>query len=345
MSIRLQTFGTLPDGRRADLAILSNDNGMQVRITSYGGIITALSVPDRHGVPGDVALGFDRLEEYLGMHPYFGAIIGRFANRINRGEFVLDDRRYRLARNSNGHHLHGGLIGFDKALWSLEPFEARDHLGVRLRYLSRDGEEGYPGALSVTAEFRVLAENTLEIRFEATTDKPTIVNLTHHSYFNLTGSGTILGHELTMQADRYLVVDRELIPTGEVRTVAGSPMDFRTPHPIGGRIALVPGGYDHHYVLERHADGLAFAARCHDPVSGRSLAVWTTEPGVQVYSGNFLDGSITGKWQRVYEKHAGLCLEPQRFPDAPNHPEFPQAVLRPGDRYLHRTQYRFGTEA
>lgn len=345
MILQQQAFGRLPDGRKAELAILSNDNGMQVTITNYGGIVTALSVPDRDGIPGDVVLGFDGLEGYLGEHPYFGAIIGRFANRIGRGEFLLDGIRYRLTRNHQGHHLHGGLKGFDKVLWSAEPVEAPDHVGVRLSYLSRDGEEGYPGTMSVTVEYRLLRANVLEIRYEATTDRPTIVNLTHHSYFNLAGGGTVLAHELTVQADRYAVVDEALIPTGEVRVVEGTVMDFRKPCAVGERIARVPGGYDHYYLLTGDSIGMVFAARCHDPNSGRTMEVWTTEPGVQVYSGNFLDGTITGRRGRIYARHAGLCLETQRFPDAPNHPGFPSAVLRPGDRYVHRTQYRFSTEA
>lgn len=341
MTITSQRFGTTNDGREVVLFTLSNGRGMTVRLMNYGGILTELLVPDKNGIPGDIVLGFDSLEPYLDEHPYFGSIVGRYANRIAKGEFTLDGTVYSLARNNNGNHLHGGLKGFDKVLWSAEPISDTSFVAVKLTYVSKDGEEGYPGTLSVSVEYRLTPANELEISYLAATDKPTVVNLSHHSYFNLAGRGTILDHELTINADRYTVVDENLIPTGELRPVAGTPMDFTKTRTIGTGIVHVPGGYDHNYVLTRASNGLEFAARVYDPSSGRVMEVWTSEPGLQFYTGNFLDGTITGKRGWVYEKHAGLCLETQHFPDSPNQPAFPSVVLRPGETYRHRTVYKF----
>lgn len=341
MTITSRRFGTTYDDREVVLYTLSNGQGMTAKITNYGGILTELLVPDRNGMPGDIVLGFDSLEPYLEDHPYFGAIVGRYANRIAKGQFTLDGTVYSLARNNHGNHLHGGLKGFDKVLWSAEPIKDTSFVAVKLTYVSKDGEEGYPGTLSVSVEYRLTTANEFQISYLAATDKPTVVNLSHHSYFNLAGHGTILDHELTINADRYTVVDENLIPTGEMRPVVGTPMDFMKPHRIGKRIAQVRGGYDHNYVLNRKSDGLQWAARVYDPLSGRVMEVWTTEPGLQFYSGNFLDGTITGKGGWIYKKHSGLCLETQHFPDSPNQPEFPSVVLRPGETYRHKTMYRF----
>jgi aldose 1-epimerase len=349
---QVEPFGTTRDGEDVELYTLTNSDGVEVRITNYGGIVTHLLVPDRDGVPGDVVLGCDSLSGYLEGTPYFGAIVGRYGNRIARGRFLLDGVEYSLATNNGDNHLHGGSRGFDKVVWAAEPYQAESEAGLRLSYVSEDGEEGYPGRLTVTVTYALTNENELRIEYLAETDKPTVVNLTHHSYFNLAGhdSGDILGHELELAASRFTAVDSGLIPTGELRQVAGSPMDFRERLSIGARIDAADeqlrfgGGYDHNFVLDAYDGSLRFAARVYEPTSGRVMEVYTSEPGIQFYSGNFLDGSNVGKGGTPYEHRAGFCLETQHFPDSPNQPHFPSTVLRPGERYESTTIYRFSVQ-
>ena len=315
---------------------LRNKSGFEVSITNYGGAITSLKTPDRHGRFGDVVLGFETIDEYVHNPRYFGALIGRHANRIGGGKFSLNGTDYQLPQNNGANHLHGGFRGFDKRDWTI----SEDGNTLHLTYFSKDGEEGYPGNVNAVADYTLL-DNELHIDYRATTDRDTIVNLTNHSYFNLRGEGTILDHELTLNADHFTPVSEDLIPTGEIKAVEGSPMDFRNGKAIGSDLADVEGGYDHNFVLNGWDSTLRLAARLYEPVSGRVLEILTTEPGMQFYSGNFLDGSFTGKHGFVYEKYTGLCLEPQHFPDAPNHPNFPSTVLRPGEEYKHTSIYRF----
>jgi aldose 1-epimerase len=319
---------------------------MIVKITNYGGIVTSIITPDKKGEPADIVLGFSNLAGYLGIHPYFGAIIGRYGNRIAKAKFTLDGVTYTLAANNGNNHLHGGIIAFDKAVWQAEEFTKEDEVGLILRYLSKDGEEGYPGNLSVVVTYSLTDNNELKIDYLAETDKPTPINLTHHSYFNLegAGSGDILGHLLTIHADRYTAVDDELIPTGEIKEVTGTALDFRKPAAIGASLKDVTGGYDHNYVLNNVSGSLQPAASVTAPLSGRKMDVLTSEPGLQFYSGNFLDGGITGKNDKVYHQHYGFCLETQHFPDSPNQPAFPTTILRPGQKYRHQTIYKFYTE-
>lgn len=327
-------FGHAPDGTEVRLFTLRNAHGVRATITNYGGILTSLLVPDRAGQLGDVVLGFDNLADYLRESPYFGALIGRYGNRIARGRFPLDGNEYQLATNDGPNHLHGGQRGFDKVVWQATPGASAAGQTLTLHYLSPDGEEGYPGNLAVTVVYTLTHDNALRIDYTATTDQATPVNLTNHSYFNLSAGQVkdVLAHELTLNADSYTVVDDELIPTGELRPVAGTPLDFRQPHAIGARLAQVPGpppaGYDHNWVLA--GDGMRPVARVYEPVSGRTMEVCTDQPGLQFYSGNQLDGRLTGKNGQVYGPHAGLCLETQHFPDSPNHPRFPSTILRPG---------------
>ncbi|HXH05769.1 MAG TPA: aldose epimerase family protein [Vicinamibacterales bacterium] len=347
-------FGRTPDGTAVDLFTIANGRGLELRAATYGGIIVALQAPDREGRAADIVLGYENLDGYLRDNsPYFGAIIGRYANRIGGARFALDGRTYRLAANDGPNHLHGGLRGFDKRVWTAEPFERPAEAGVVLRYTSPDGEEGYPGRLDARVTYTLTARNELIVDYQATADRPTIVNLTQHSYFNLTGATRdILAHVLWVDADRYTPVDERLIPTGELASVDGTPFDFRTPTPIGARIAqrhpqLRRGrGYDHNFVLNGWKPGgpPRPAARLVDPASGRTLEVATTEPGLQLYTGNFLDGRITGKGGRVYAHRWGLCLETQHFPDSPNRPTFPSTVLRPGEVYRSRTIFTFGVD-
>lgn len=347
--VRKEVFGRTPEGEVVDLYTLTNTKGMEVKIANYGGIVVSLRVPDRHGQFDDVVLGFDRLEDYLKGHPYFGAIIGRYANRIAGGRFVLNGVSYQLTLNEGQNHLHGGLRGFDKVVWKARPVKSARGVGVRFAYLSRDGEEGYPGNLSVTVTYLLTEENELRIEYTATTDRDTIVNLTHHSYFNLAGQGRrdILDHLLQINAQYFTPIDANLIPTGEVRFVRGTPFDFTQLTPIGARIEASDEqlrfgrGYDHNWVLEGPPGVLRLAARVVEPSSGRVLEVWTTEPGLQFYSGNFLDVTITGKEGRIYHQRYGFCLEPQHFPDSPNKPHFPSVVLRKGARYHTTTVYKF----
>jgi aldose 1-epimerase len=343
-----QAWGKTGAGLAVDLYTLTNANGMVAKIMTYGGIVTELHVPDKAGKKGDVVLGFDTLEGYLAGHPYFGAITGRYANRIAKGKFKLDGKEYALAVNNGPNHLHGGLQGFDKRLWKAEPQQSNAGPALKLTYRSPDGEEGYPGTLDTTVVYTLTDRNELKIDYTAKTDKPTVVNLTNHSYFNLAGpgSGTILDHELTLMADRYTRADDTLIPTGELRSVRGTPLDFIQPHKIGARIEEIPrsiGGYDHNYVLNSGGKSLATAARVYEPTTGRVMEVLTTEPGIQFYTGNFLDGTLKGKGGKTYEKHGAFCLEAQHFPDSPNKPTFPSPVLRPGKTYTQTTVYRFTT--
>jgi len=352
MSAKKESFGQTSDGRQIDLYTLTNTNGLRARIMNYGAILISLEVPDRDGNLGDITLGFDALDGYLKEHPYFGAIVGRYANRIGKGRFLLDGVEYKLATNNGENHLHGGIKGFDKVVWKLDDIRAEgfprpedSKAIVKMSYISEDGEEGYPGNMACTVTYTLTKDNELKISYEAETDKSTVVNLTNHTYFNLAGQGTgdILGHELTLNADNYTPVDEGLIPTGEIRTVKDSPMDFTLPMSIGSRIGKVSGGYDHNYVLNSGGGLPVLAARVYEPTSGRVMEIHTTEPGIQLYTGNFLDGSLTGKAGKVYKKHYAFCLETQHFPDSPNKPEFPSVVLLPGRKYSTETTYKFYT--
>jgi aldose 1-epimerase len=342
MSIKKEPFGKV-DNKEVFLYILKNENGMVVKITNYGGIVTSISAPDKTGKFDDVVLGYDNLDGYLKETPYFGAIVGRYGNRIAKGSFTINGKKYSLAINNGPNSLHGGIKGFDKVVWDAEQFEKKDGVGIKLHYLSKAGEEGYPGNLDTYVTYTLTNDNELRIDYSATTDKATPVNLTHHSYFNLGGTSgkDILNHTLFIDADKYTVVDETQIPTGELRDVTGTPMDFRKPVTVGSRINDVEGGYDHNYVLNNNGK-IAKVAELFDSVSGRCMDVSTTEPGMQFYTGNFLDGSITGTKGIVYNKHFGLCLETQHFPDSPNHPEFPNTILRPGEKYTQTTIYKFG---
>ena len=342
-------FGKTRDGKAVEIYTLTNAHGLEMRVITYGGIITSLKVPDRAGHLDDVVLGFDTLDGYLKDSPYFGAIVGRYGNRIAKGQFTLNGATYKLATNNGPNHLHGGVKGFDKVMWNAVPGDSADGVSVTLTRTSPDGEEGYPGNLQASVRYTLTDKNELAIDYRATTDKATPVNLTQHSYFNLAAdSGDILGHELTIHASRYTPVDATLIPTGELAPVQGTPFDFQKATAIGARIATDDaqlkngGGYDHNWALDRGGSGLQPAARLVDPKSGRTLDVATTEPGLQFYSGNFLDGSITGKGGRVYKRRTGLCLETQHFPDSPNHPSFPSTILQPGQTYSSKTVFTFG---
>lgn len=349
--IEKSSFGKTQDGKEVALYTLSNSKGMTVKIITYGGIITELYVPDRTGKINDVVLGFDNLDGYLKGHPYFGAIVGRYANRIAGAKFTLNGKEYTLAKNDGENSLHGGLKGFDKVVWTAEPIKRSDGVALKLSYLSPDGEEGYPGNLSVTVTYIVTEDNELKIEYRATTDKDTIINLSNHSYFNLLGAenGLILDHELYINANYYTAVDDNLIPTGEIKPVEGTPLDFRKPTKIGARIDRVvvgknPSGYDHNYVLNGGGVKLDLVAQVYEPTTGRFMEVYSTEPGVQFYSGNFLDGTIKGKKSVVYKKHHGFCLETQHFLDSIHHPNFPSVILRPGQTYTQTTIYKFSTK-
>ncbi|HMK38309.1 MAG TPA: aldose epimerase family protein [Bacteroidota bacterium] len=344
-------FGTV-DGRDVFLYTLRNRSGMEARITNYGGIVVSLFVPDKSHRPGDVVLGYDSLSSYLKATPYFGAIVGRYGNRIGKARFTLDGKEYALNANDGPNTLHGGLKGFDKVVWEADDTTPPGQARLSLSYLSRDGEEGYPGTLKAGVVYTLTDSNELRIDYSATTDRPTVLNLTHHSYFNLAGAGTgdILSHDLMLNADRFTPIDAGLITTGELRPVEGTPMDFRTSTAIGARIGgndeqlKLGRGYDHNWVLSRTGEGLSLAARLSEKSSGRVLEVWTTEPGIQFYSGNFLNGSNIGKGGTAYAYRTGLCLETQHFPDSPNKPSFPSTVLRPGEKFASTTVYRFSTQ-
>jgi len=329
-------------GKEVFLYTLSNGNNIKVKITNYGCIITSIVMPDTAGKLGDIVLGYDSLSGYVANSPYFGAIVGRYANRIAKGKFTLNGKNYQLAVNNGNNSLHGGVKGFDKVVWDAK--ETRDSKGARLElsYLSRDGEEGYPGNLKVKVTYSLDDHNELTLLIEAETDKATPVNLCNHTYWNLGGADTsILGHILTLYADQYTRVSSELIPTGEMPFVRGTPMDFNNSVAVGAGIDKVKGGYDHNYVLRKKSGSFGMAAQLYDPRTGRQVEVLTTQPGVQFYSGNFLDGTITGKGGKVYGKHYGLCLETQHFPDSPNQPAFPNTILKPGEKFAEKTVYRF----
>jgi aldose 1-epimerase len=342
------TFGSLADSAAATLYTLRNANGMEVALTNYGGIVQKLTAPDRDGNYEDIVLGFDSVTEYVADSPYFGAIIGRYGNRIGAGRFTLDSREYQLATNNGKNHLHGGDKGFDKVMWQI-PASSDAPDSLTLTYRSVDDEEGYPGELDVAVTYSLADDNELRIDYRAISSKNTPVNLTNHSYFNLAGQGhgDILEHVVEILADSFTPVDDALIPTGETRDVAGTPMDFRDPESIGARIAerddqLEYGlGYDHNWVLRDGAGDLRLVARVYEPTSGRVMEVLTTEPGLQFYTGNFLDGSLRGKNGAVYQHRGGFCMETQHYPDSPNQPEFPSTILRPGEQYQSTTVYRF----
>lgn len=350
-------FGIAKDGTPVELYTLRNARGVEVDIATYGGTLVSVRVPDRARKTGDVVLGFSTLADYEAKSPYFGCIVGRYGNRIAGGKFSLDGVAYALATNNAPGgvpcHLHGGKVGFDKKVWHADPVRKSGARGIRLRHRSPDGDEGYPGNLDVAVTYWLTDANELRIEYEATTDKATPVNLTNHSYFNLKGEGEgdVNAHVLEIAASRFTPVTKGLIPTGELRPVEGTPFDFRTPRPIGERLGAEDeqlafgGGYDHNFVLDKEPGAFSLAARVYEPASGRTLEVWTTEPGIQFYGGNFLDGTLAGKSGKTYVHRGGFCLETQHFPDSPNQPGFPSTILRPGETYRSATVYRFGTRA
>jgi len=348
-----KSFGKTPDGQPVDLYVLTAKGGAEASITDYGGAVVSLKVPDRNGKLADVVLGYDTADGYVNDKSFFGALVGRYGNRIGHAQFTLDGKTYTLAKNNGENSLHGGIKGFNKAVWTAKIIPAKDGQSLELSYFSKDGEEGFPGSLKVNVIYTLTDSNALRISYSATTDKKTVVNLTNHSYFNLAGqgSGDILGHLLMIQADKFTPVDAGLIPTGELRDVAGTPFDFRKPLAIGARIdqdeeqLKLGGGYDHNFVLRRSIDpGESLAARVLEPASGRVLEVWTTEPGVQFYTGNFLDGKTAGKGGATYPRRSAFCLETQHYPDSPNQPKFPSVVLNAGERYHTITTYKFSVE-
>jgi aldose 1-epimerase len=343
-------FGQTKDGTPVELFTLRNDKGAEARICTYGGIVVSLKVPDRNGQLGDVVLGYDKLDDYIKDSPYFGALIGRYGNRIAKGKFTLDGQEYTLATNNYPNALHGGLKGFDKVVWEPSILALADGPALQLRYVSKDGEEGYPGNLSVTATYTLTSDNGLKLEYRATTDKATVLNLTQHTYFNLAGKGDILKHVVMMPADKFTPVDSTLIPTGELKPVEGTPFDFRTPTAIGARIQQdeeqlkFGGGYDHNWVFDKVPGQMSLLARVTEPTTGRVLEVLSTDPGLQFYTGNFLDGKIKGKGGCVYNYRNAFCMEPQHFPDSPNRPNFPSVVLRPGQVYQNTIVFKFSVQ-
>jgi aldose 1-epimerase len=347
------TFGQTKDGQAVKLYTLTNKHGVVAKISDYGVIVTELHVPDKNGKMGDVVLGYNHVEDYIKDTPYFGALIGRYGNRIAKGMFTLDGKKYQLATNNGPNHLHGGIKGFDKVVWKAHPMMTGEGPALKLKYASADGEEGYPGKLDSTVTYTLTNKDELRIDYEAKTDKPTVINLTNHSYFNLAGdgSGDILSHDIMISADRYLPVDATSIPTGEFKPVRGTPFDLTTPHKIGERIEQTGGdpvGYDHCYVLRgAGAKKMELAARVHEPSSGRVMEIWTDQPGVQFYTGNYLNGKNIGKTGKPYNFRNGFCLETQHYPDSPNHqnhPDWPSCVLRPGETYKTSTVHKFTVE-
>jgi aldose 1-epimerase len=351
VEVTKKPWGSTPEGTAVDLYTLKNAKGAEATITNYGGIVVSLLMPDRAGKFGDVVLGYDSLQGYLTKSPYFGALIGRYGNRIAAGKFTLEGTTYTLATNNGPNSLHGGVKGFDKVVWSARPIESAEGAALELTYLAKDGEEGFPGNLQVTAVYTLTNSNELKLTFAATTDKPTICNLTHHSYFNLRGQGDgdILGHEVMIAASKTTPVDKTLITTGELKSVEGTPFDFRTPTTIGARIndadtQLQYGlGYDHNWVIDKQSGERGLHASVYEPTTGRLMLVISDEPGMQFYTGNFLDGSIKGKGGVTYQHRTGFCMEPQHYPDSPNKPQFPSVVLRPGQTYKNTIIYRFST--
>jgi aldose 1-epimerase len=348
-TVQKMTFGKTADGTAVDLYVLTNASGVKAKVITYGALLTEMHVPDRDGKRADVVLGFDNLDDYLKGHPMFGATVGRVANRIAGAKFTLEGKEYKLAANNGPNSIHGGNKGFDKAVWKAEAKEVPEGVSVRFTHRSPDGDEGYPGNLDVAVTYTLTEKNELTIDYTATTDKATPVNLTNHSYFNLSGgqSANVLKHEVMLTADKYTPADDKLIPTGKIEPVKGTPLDFTMPTAIGARFDQLKGkpvGYDHNYVLNSEGKSLALAARVVEPKSGRVLEMITTEPGVQLYTGNFLDGKLKGKGGVVYGQHAGFCLEAQHFPDAVHHPEFPSIILQPGKTYTQTTIYKFSTK-
>jgi aldose 1-epimerase len=344
-------FGKTADGTPVEIYTLRNSKGMEARIMTYGGIVVSLKVPDKNGKFGDVVLGYDNLDDYVKNNPFFGTLVGRYGNRIAKGKFTLDGKEYTLAINNAPNNLHGGPIGFDKRVWKVAKVDvSQDGPRLELTYLSKDGEEGFPGNLNVTATYTLTDDNGLRVDYTATTDKATLCNLTQHSYFNLAGKGDILNHLVFINADKLTPVDNTLIPTGELKPVAGTPFDFRTATAIGARINAddeqikFGSGYDHNWVVNKPLGKLGLMARVTEPTTGRAMEVWSTEPGVQFYTGNFLDGSITGKGGWVYQRRNGFCFEPQHYPDSPNHPQFPSAELKPGQTYQNTIIYKFSIQ-
>jgi aldose 1-epimerase len=339
-------FGKMPDGTVIEALTIYNTQGASAKLITYGATVTELHVPDKNGKMGDIVLGFDNLQGYLGEHPHFGGTIGRYGNRIAKGKFTLDGKEYQLAINNPPNSLHGGPTGFDRRVWKGEPLEVTDGAAVRFTYFSKDGEENFPGNLHVSVTYTLTNTNEFKLEYSAETDKDTVVNLTNHSYFNLAGSGDILKEVLYLNADKYTPVDLTLIPTGEIASVENTPLDFRKPTEIGAHIAEIKdiGGYDHNFVVNGKAGTLRIAARVTDPVSGRQMEVWTTEPGVQFYSAIGLNGSIVGKGGIAYPKYGALCLETQHFPDSPNRPNFPSTELKPGTKFHSETIYKFSAK-
>jgi aldose 1-epimerase len=347
-TIEKSVFGKLADGTPVELYTVTNAKGLVMKVMTYGAVMTELQVPDRNGKISDITLGFDNLEQYTGVHPYFGSTIGRVANRIAKGKFTLEGKDYTLAVNDGPNALHGGLKGFNRVLWKAEPIEGKKEGSVKFSYVSKDGEEGYPGSVSVTVTYTLTDKNELKIEYTATTDKATPINLTNHSYYNLAGEGDVLGHEMWLNAKAYTPVDDTLIPTGELAPVKGTPMDFTKPHLIGDRLGELtnkPQGYDHNYVLNRrkNSDNLVLALRVREPKTGRVMSVYTTEPGIQFYTGNFLDGTLKGKGGTIYKQHYAFCVEADHFPDGIHQPNFPNTILHPGETYHQLTIEKFST--
>lgn len=349
--VKCEEFGHLPNGTQVDLYTLANTAGMQMKVTNYGGIMTSIIVPDRYGKMADVVLGFDELQGYLQEHPYFGALVGRYANRIANGTFTIGSKTYHLPKNNGPNTLHGGLVGFDKKIWSAQSLEREDAVGIHLSDVSPDGEEGFPGNLTVNAQYWLTDNNEVVFEYQATTDQPTVCNLTNHSYFNLAGagSGSIFHHQLQLNASHYTPVDKHMIPTGKLESVEGTPFDFRKPMAVGMHIneqhpqLLLGKGYDHNFVLDDPAE-LKKLGSLFEPGSGRLMEIWTTEPGVQIYTSNFLEETI-GKQGKKYGQYDAICLETQHFPDAPNQPKFPSTLLKPGENYYSKTVYKFSVKS
>lgn len=346
MALLKEPVGKTSNGTVVDRYMLTNCHGLRIAMLTYGATITSVEVPDRNGKVDNIVLSLDSLQGYLDGHPYFGSTVGRYANRIAKGRFSLLGKEYKLATNNGANHLHGGNVGYDKAVWKAEPVETADSVGVVFTHVSPDGDEGYPGKLNLQAVYTLTDGNELNIEYTATTDAPTVVNLTNHAYWNLAAATRdVLGHELMLNADRYLPVDAGLIPTGELRAVKNTLMDFTTPHTLGSRIAQVEGGYDHCYVINKgEGKGPTLTARVVEPTSGRTMEVYATQPGVQLYTGNFLDGSLR-RGNTAFTKNFAFCLETQHFPDSPNQPSFPSTVLTPGQTYRHITIHKFGVKS
>ena len=347
MSIEKEPFGKTPEGEQVELYTLANKNGLRVKIMTYGATITSVETPGRDGRTENIILALDSLDNYIKGHPYLGSTVGRFANRIAKGKFSIEGKEYTLATNNDANHLHGGEKGFDKAVWKAEEIKGDNFVGLKFTHISPDGDEGYPGKLTAVVTYSLTNDNELRMEYEAETDKPTVLNLTNHTYWNLAGGGNgdVLEHSLTLNADRYLPVDKGLIPTGEMKPVEGTPMDFTKPMAIGSRIGQVGSGYDHCYVLNK-SEGSAeptLVAKITEPTSGRVMEIFTTQPGVQLYTGNFLDGKLSGGG-KAFKKHYAFCLETQHYPDSPNRPEFPTTLLRPGEKYHHTTIHKFGVD-